>query len=56
MNAQEQDQVKSLDFSNHMLTDVPPDVFQFERTLEELYLNSNRVNNFNFKDFISPEF
>jgi hypothetical protein len=27
-----------------MLQDVPPQVFAFERTLEELYLDSNRVS------------
>lgn len=36
--------VKCLDFSHHHLVDVPPDVFQYERTLEELHLNANRVS------------
>lgn len=33
-----------LDFAHHSLHDVPADVFQCERTLEELYLSSNRVS------------
>lgn len=33
-----------LDFAHHSLHDVPADVFQYERTLEELYLSSNRVS------------
>lgn len=33
-----------LDLSHQSLIDVPNDVFNHERTLEELYLNSNRVN------------
>lgn len=36
--------VRVLDFSHHILHDVPADVFQFERMLEELYLYSNRVS------------
>lgn len=36
--------VTVLDHSNCTLTDVPPDVLQHERTLEELYLSSNRVS------------
>lgn len=35
--------VTTLDYSNGTLTDVPPNVSQFERTLEELHLSSNRV-------------
>lgn len=35
--------VRILDFSHHTLHDVPADVFQYERMLEELYLYSNRV-------------
>lgn len=33
-----------LDHSNCTLTDVPSDVLQHERTLEELYLSSNRIS------------
>lgn len=33
-----------LDHSNCALTDVPPDVLQYERTLEKLYLSSNRIS------------
>lgn len=36
--------IRVLDFSHHLLQDVPSDVFQYERMLEELYLNSNRVS------------
>ncbi|XP_031640804.1 protein lap1 isoform X2 [Contarinia nasturtii] len=32
-----------LDYAHHSLHDVPADVFQYERTLEELYLSSNRI-------------
>lgn len=38
------DEILTLDYSHHSLNDVPPDIFQHERTLEELYLNSNRVS------------
>lgn len=36
--------VRILDFSHAHLVDVPPDVFQYERTLEELHLEANRVS------------
>ena len=36
--------VRILDFSHSHLVDVPPDVFQYERTLEELHLEANRVS------------
>lgn len=35
--------ITELDYSNGTLTNVPPDVSQFERTLEKLYLSSNRI-------------
>ena len=35
--------VRELDYSHCSLTVVPSDVFQFERTLEELSLNSNQI-------------
>lgn len=38
-----QDNVYVLDFSHHNLVDVPPEVFDYERTLSELNLGSNRV-------------
>lgn len=38
------DDVRVLDFSHSHLVDVPPDVFQYERTLEELHLEANRVS------------
>lgn len=37
--------VSKLDYSNTVLTDVFPLVWQHERTLEELYLTSTRINN-----------
>ncbi|XP_073845882.1 leucine rich repeat containing protein 7 lap1 [Musca autumnalis] len=37
--------VNKLDYSNNVLTDVFPLVWQHERTLEELYLTSTRINN-----------
>lgn len=39
-----QDDVYILDFTHHSLHDVPPSVFIHERSLEELYLSSNRVH------------
>ena len=38
------DNVKTLDFSRTSLTEVPAEVFNFERTLESLYLDGNKVN------------
>lgn len=40
--------VVELDYSHHSLQDVPSDVFQFEKTLEILYLSANRVSKFPF--------
>lgn len=39
-----QDDIYVLDFSHHNLLDVPPEVFDYERTLSELNLGSNRVS------------
>lgn len=36
--------VKEIDLSNSALHDVPPSIFLHERTLDTLYLNSNRVS------------
>lgn len=48
INLKNPDDVLTLDFSHCLLFDVPPDVFQYERTLEELYLNSNRVSFYSY--------
>ena len=40
----ETEDVRQLDYQHCMLQDVPPQVFAYERTLEELYLDSNRVS------------
>ncbi|XP_071439275.1 erbin [Hetaerina americana] len=40
-----------LDYRHCSLSDVPPEVFAFERTLEELYLDANRI-----KDLPRPLF
>lgn len=40
----ESDDIKTLDYTHASLTDVPSDVFACERTLEELYLDSNQVS------------
>ena len=37
-------EVLELDYRHSSLTEVPPDVFTFERTLEKLCLASNQVN------------
>lgn len=37
------DDVKTLDFSRASIADVPPEVFNFERTLENLHLDGNKV-------------
>lgn len=39
-----QDNIYVLDFSHHSLQDVPPEIFDYERTLTELNLGSNRVS------------
>lgn len=39
-----QDDVKTLDYNRTGLTEVPPEVFNFERTLETLYLDGNKVS------------
>lgn len=35
--------VKTLDFNRSSLKEVPPDIFNFERTLENLHLDGNKV-------------
>ena len=37
------EQIYSIDYSHQALNDVPIDIFQYERTLEILYLNANMV-------------
>lgn len=37
------DDVKTLDYNRTGLTEVPPEVFNFERTLETLYLDGNKI-------------
>lgn len=42
--------ISVLDFNHLALEEVPDHIFQFERTLEELYLDSNHVSyRFNLK-------
>lgn len=43
LRAQEED-ICELQLNHCNLYDVPPDVFIYERTLEKLYLDANRVN------------
>lgn len=43
LRTQEED-ICELHLNNCNLYDVPPDVFIYERTLEKLYLDANRVN------------
>ncbi|XP_046405155.1 erbin-like isoform X2 [Ischnura elegans] len=50
LKSQTEDIVR-LDYRHCTLTDVPPEVFAFERTLEELYLDANRI-----KDLPRPLF
>lgn len=38
-----EEEVRVLDYRHSSLTDVPGDVFNFERTLEELYTDSNQI-------------
>lgn len=40
----ESDDIRMLDYCHASLTDVPSDVFACERTLEELYLDSNQLS------------
>lgn len=42
LRAQEED-ICELQLNHCNLYDVPPDVFIYERTLEKLYLDANRV-------------
>lgn len=39
----ENDDVRLLDYSHSNLDDVPNEVFGFERTLEELFLDANQI-------------
>ncbi|KAK3596963.1 hypothetical protein CHS0354_033621 [Potamilus streckersoni] len=43
LRPQIEDDVQVLDYRHYSLTDVPGDVFNFERTLEELYVDSNQI-------------
>ncbi|KAL3868446.1 hypothetical protein ACJMK2_041253 [Sinanodonta woodiana] len=43
LRPQIEDDVRVLDYRHYSLTDVPGDVFNFERTLEELYVDSNQI-------------
>lgn len=38
--------VRFLDYSHTLLNEVPNEIFLYERTLEKLYLDSNRVSIF----------
>lgn len=38
-----QEEIYELDYRHCNLTDVPAQVFNFERTLEELYLDNNQI-------------
>lgn len=38
-----QKEVRELDYRHCSLKDVPAEVFNFERTLEELYVDSNQI-------------
>ena len=38
-----EEDVRVLDYRHCSLTDVPGEVFNFERTLEELYVDSNQI-------------
>ncbi|KAL8581404.1 hypothetical protein ACOMHN_004289 [Nucella lapillus] len=38
-----EEEVRVLDYRHSSLTDLPGDVFNFERTLEELYTDSNQI-------------
>lgn len=38
-----EEDVRVLDYRHSSLTDVPGEVFNFERTLEELYTDSNQI-------------
>lgn len=40
--------VRTLDFNRSSLKEVPPEIFNFERTLENLYLDGNKVMVFFF--------
>lgn len=46
LRAQEEE-VGEMQLNHCNLYDVPPDVFVYERTLERLYLDANRVKTFN---------
>lgn len=35
--------IRTLDFNRSSLKEVPPEIFNFERTLENLYLDGNKV-------------
>ena len=52
LRAQEED-ICELQLNHCNLCDVPPDVFIYERTLEILYLDANRVSHYHsiYKSF-----
>lgn len=37
--------IRSLDYSHCLLQEIPAEIYMHERTLEKLYLDSNRVRN-----------
>lgn len=43
-----EDNIVCLDYNHMSLTEVPTEIFTFERTLEDLYLESNRVSLLNY--------
>ncbi|XP_069126655.1 erbin-like isoform X4 [Argopecten irradians] len=43
LRPQIEDDVRELDYRHCSLTDVPSEVFNFERTLEELFVDSNQI-------------
>ncbi|KAK3089436.1 hypothetical protein FSP39_003580 [Pinctada imbricata] len=43
LRPQIEEDVRELDYRHCSLTDVPADVFNFERTLEDLYIDSNQI-------------
>ena len=39
----QEEEVRVLDYRHSSLDQVPPEVFNFERTLEELYVDANNI-------------
>lgn len=52
LKPQIEEDIRELDYRHFSLTDVPAEVFNVERTLEDLYLDSNQIRDLPRVSFI----